>query len=365
MASVRPARRPSRSGRPPPRRALPGATRLCRRPDVARLRRAGRAAAAAAAGVPAIAVGQHDDAELRRAARDAGASRVYAYRALFEHGDRELGAGSRGLADTSRQRSPAGRNDDHDRPSPPSRRPLRGTRSPPRAARRPGRASMRCWSAWARTCTTSRATRPSAGAAHAARAARGRGRRRPWSPRGSRSRRPGTARRRAPGGQIATWEETDDPMALVAAPARRSPPAAGRRGRRRGRLGRAARRLRAGLQRGAAGRALLAHVDGAARPADAQGPRRGRALLRAAARRPTGRCRDRRRPAGRADRGRRRARGPGAAARRGPRPGRLLDRRVGAQQRVAAPRPGRPGHRGAASRSCSTSAAPSAATPRT
>jgi hypothetical protein len=46
--------------------------------------------AAAAAGVPAIAVGQHDDAPLRRAARDAGASRVHAYRALFEHGDREL-----------------------------------------------------------------------------------------------------------------------------------------------------------------------------------------------------------------------------------------------------------------------------------
>ena len=46
---------------------------------------------AAAAGVPAIAVGQHDDVELRRAARAAGATRVYAYRALFEHGDRELG----------------------------------------------------------------------------------------------------------------------------------------------------------------------------------------------------------------------------------------------------------------------------------
>lgn len=46
--------------------------------------------AAAAAGVPAIAVGQHDDAPLRRAAKDAGASRVHAYRSLFEHGDREL-----------------------------------------------------------------------------------------------------------------------------------------------------------------------------------------------------------------------------------------------------------------------------------
>ena len=47
---------------------------------------------ATAAGVPAIAVGQHDDAETRRAARAAGAGRVYAYRTLFEHGDRELDA---------------------------------------------------------------------------------------------------------------------------------------------------------------------------------------------------------------------------------------------------------------------------------
>jgi hypothetical protein len=46
--------------------------------------------AAHAAGVKSIAVGQHDDAELRRAAKAAGATKVYAYRALFEHGDREL-----------------------------------------------------------------------------------------------------------------------------------------------------------------------------------------------------------------------------------------------------------------------------------
>jgi hypothetical protein len=45
---------------------------------------------AAAAGVPSIAVGQHDDAPLRRAAKAAGATRVHAYRVLFEHGDREL-----------------------------------------------------------------------------------------------------------------------------------------------------------------------------------------------------------------------------------------------------------------------------------
>jgi hypothetical protein len=42
------------------------------------------------AGVPAVAVGQHDDIALRKAAKMAGASRVHAYRALFEHGDREL-----------------------------------------------------------------------------------------------------------------------------------------------------------------------------------------------------------------------------------------------------------------------------------
>ena len=40
--------------------------------------------------MPAIAVGQHDDAPLRRAAKEAGAARVHAYRSLFEHGDREL-----------------------------------------------------------------------------------------------------------------------------------------------------------------------------------------------------------------------------------------------------------------------------------
>ncbi len=56
--------------------------------------------AAATAGVPAIAVAQHDDNELRRAARDAGAGRVFAYRALFEHGERDLGGWVRGLATT-------------------------------------------------------------------------------------------------------------------------------------------------------------------------------------------------------------------------------------------------------------------------
>ena len=53
---------------------------------------------ATSAGIPSIAVGQHDDAESRAAARAAGASTVYAYRALFERGDRELGAWVAGLA---------------------------------------------------------------------------------------------------------------------------------------------------------------------------------------------------------------------------------------------------------------------------
>jgi DNA-binding response OmpR family regulator len=52
---------------------------------------------AAASGVPVVAVGQHDDADLRRAARTAGADRVFAYRTLFERGDRELGGWVTGL----------------------------------------------------------------------------------------------------------------------------------------------------------------------------------------------------------------------------------------------------------------------------
>lgn len=55
-------------------------------------------AAAAAAGVPVVAVGQHDDAPLRRAARAAGATHVYAYRALAEHGERDLGGWIAGLS---------------------------------------------------------------------------------------------------------------------------------------------------------------------------------------------------------------------------------------------------------------------------
>jgi ActR/RegA family two-component response regulator len=43
-------------------------------------------------GARVVAVGQHDDAALRRAAMAAGAERVYTYRALFEDGPRTLGA---------------------------------------------------------------------------------------------------------------------------------------------------------------------------------------------------------------------------------------------------------------------------------
>lgn len=43
------------------------------------------------AGAMVIAVGQHDDAALRKAASEAGASRVFTYRALFEDGPRLLG----------------------------------------------------------------------------------------------------------------------------------------------------------------------------------------------------------------------------------------------------------------------------------
>jgi hypothetical protein len=53
--------------------------------------------AASVAGVPVVAAGQHDDAELRRDAQAAGAAHVYAYRTLFEHGDRDLGGWIAGL----------------------------------------------------------------------------------------------------------------------------------------------------------------------------------------------------------------------------------------------------------------------------
>jgi DNA-binding NtrC family response regulator len=65
----------------------------------------GAVAAASGAGVPVIAVGQHDDADLRRAAIAAGAARVFAYRRLFEHGDGDLAAWVAALASDARQAS--------------------------------------------------------------------------------------------------------------------------------------------------------------------------------------------------------------------------------------------------------------------
>ena len=44
------------------------------------------------AGRPILAVGQHDDVELRRRALAAGASRVHPYRRVFEDGPRVIGA---------------------------------------------------------------------------------------------------------------------------------------------------------------------------------------------------------------------------------------------------------------------------------
>jgi hypothetical protein len=46
---------------------------------------------ARAIGARVVAVGQHDDAALRKAAIEAGATRVFTYRALFEDGPRLLG----------------------------------------------------------------------------------------------------------------------------------------------------------------------------------------------------------------------------------------------------------------------------------
>jgi DNA-binding response OmpR family regulator len=48
--------------------------------------------AARAAGLPVLAVGQHDDHDLRKRALSAGADRVFAYRKLFEGGPATLGA---------------------------------------------------------------------------------------------------------------------------------------------------------------------------------------------------------------------------------------------------------------------------------
>ena len=44
----------------------------------------------AATGARVVAVGQHDDASLRKAALEAGAERVFTYRALFQDGPRSI-----------------------------------------------------------------------------------------------------------------------------------------------------------------------------------------------------------------------------------------------------------------------------------
>jgi DNA-binding response OmpR family regulator len=74
------------------RRALPAADGVVI--DLTALRYDGVEAvgAAAEAGRRVIAVGQHDDVELRKRALAAGAERVFAYRKLFEDGPRTLGS---------------------------------------------------------------------------------------------------------------------------------------------------------------------------------------------------------------------------------------------------------------------------------
>ena len=53
---------------------------------------------------PVLAVGQHDDVELRRAAIAAGADRVHPYRRLFDDGPRQL---ARWLAEDHPVEAPA------------------------------------------------------------------------------------------------------------------------------------------------------------------------------------------------------------------------------------------------------------------
>ena len=71
---------------------LPGATAAI--VDLTALAYDGIAAidAARAGGVRVLAVGQHDDHELRKRALAAGAERVYAYRKLFEDGPATIAA---------------------------------------------------------------------------------------------------------------------------------------------------------------------------------------------------------------------------------------------------------------------------------
>ena len=119
--------------------------------------------------------------------------------------------------------------------------------------------------------------------------------------------------------EVVTWEETEDPMALVASRlseglgTRRVGSPCGRRQRL------AARGVRAGAAARAPQRLVHRRVDRPAPAPDAQGRRRGRAPAAGGAGRGPGRARDRERQARRAHRGGCRARGPRAAARRGSR----------------------------------------------
>lgn len=73
-------------------RALPGADRIVVDLTAKGYDPIASIEAAAARGVPIIAVGQHDDHAVRKLALAAGAQRVYAYRKLFEDGPATLGA---------------------------------------------------------------------------------------------------------------------------------------------------------------------------------------------------------------------------------------------------------------------------------
>jgi hypothetical protein len=74
------------------RRELPGADGVVIDLTARRYDGVEAIAAASAAGRRTIAVGQHDDIELRKRALAAGAERVYAYRKLFEDGPATLGS---------------------------------------------------------------------------------------------------------------------------------------------------------------------------------------------------------------------------------------------------------------------------------
>lgn len=60
---------------------------------------------AVTAGVPVLAVGQHDDVEQRRRALAAGATRVHPYRRMFEDGEHQIRAWLEGPGSTN---APAG-----------------------------------------------------------------------------------------------------------------------------------------------------------------------------------------------------------------------------------------------------------------